>query len=147
MAAAVLLPYSVDAFNGIPDLASAEKAFQDREGDDYIQTGFTDVFLKHNAANKFKLVLLHRHGSLNQGQALVATNGTSVPWNLNHIFESGREAKKWDGAVFPTAWLVRNGRLMPYEFAFDPARPVGGTRGRLCPSDLAFVQDFLHLVQ
>jgi len=147
MTTAVIFPYAVDAFNDIPDLQSSEQKFISCEGQKYVENGFAQLFNKHKMTQKFNLVLLHRHGRLLSEQAMVDTNGTSVPWTVKHTFEDGDDYPKWNGAIFPTSWLVRDGRLMPYEFSFSPQNTSGTTSSRLGVADIAFVLDFVDYIE
>lgn len=147
MAETVLLPYNVDTFNTIPDLRSSEQTYIEREGHKYIKSGFAELFAKHEATPKFHLVLLHRHGRLQPEQAMVDTNGTSVPWTVSHLFEDGRDCPKWNGSIFPSSWLVQDGRLMPYEFQFAPTKSSTMNQLHLGDSDVAFVNDFVDFTE
>jgi hypothetical protein len=144
MTASIIHPYQTDLFNTIPRLPSSERVFHKREGNNFLDHGLADLFSKHNVFDVFTVVLLHRHNTLKQGEAMVDANGTSSAWTLGNVDSN---TTKYGGTVQPTTWMVLGSQLMPYEFAFSPTQDSGTLEGILSsPANIAFLEDFVAYV-
>lgn len=117
----VLSPYDVTTFNTLPDLGDSNERFNTSHGLEALQNSIGRIFIEHGLHHLFGVCLLHKHAMLQENQALVDANGTSTPWQLGNaeILENGT-FKKFNGLIKPHSWAVVDGKLVPYEFYFDP---------------------------
>lgn len=110
--AEILHPYNVHHFNNMPYLAEAEEAFTTNNGPDFVEHVFRPLLMKHKLETKLGLGLLHRHFKLDEPERLVEINNVSTPWAEGAFVKAN---------TAPSGWLIRGGKLMPYEFHFSPA--------------------------
>ncbi|RDL30699.1 uncharacterized protein BP5553_10044 [Venustampulla echinocandica] len=122
--AQVLQPYSTRVFNTLPELHMAQDSFMIKGGKGLVDNVFKPMIEKHGLEAKLGVGLLHRHFDLEGSEKLVEFNNISLPWN------SDREDSHNGGKVLPSAWVVRNGGLIPYEYYFSPLGRCGRVRGR-----------------
>ncbi len=113
--AEVVQPYSVAQFNQISDLYEAKKAFHAKDGLKFIREVFGPLVLKHGLEAQLGITILHRHFALKEPEKLVEFNNISLPWK-NQASDDSHSG----GKILPNAWLLDNGKLMPYEFFFSP---------------------------
>ena len=123
--AVLSLPYSVEHYNGLPDLEEAKTRFDNSNALDAITGEIASVFLKHRAEKKFGAILLHNHFFLGAHEKLVNIGSVAVPWDM----ESG-SAEICE--VGPSAWRFTNEGLVPYEFTHG---------GKPAALDQAFLDD------
>lgn len=112
--AEVLQPYSTNIFNTIPELHKARDSFTSKDGKALVDKVFRPMIESHKLEAKLGVGLLHRHFDLNGSEKLVEFNNISLPWNSDN--GDGHNG----GKVLPNAWVVRDGKLIPYEFYFSP---------------------------
>jgi hypothetical protein len=128
--AAVLQPYSTDAFNTLPDLHTAQESFVSKNGMDLVDNLYKPMIEKYQLEAKLGVGLLHRHFDLEGSEKLVEFNNISLPWqNHNGDDYSG-------GKIVPNAWAVSGNKLLPYEFYYSPL-------GRDSPFDFDATSKFL----
>lgn len=108
-------PYSVVEFNKIPDLHSATESFNANDGMEFVNKVFGPLVLKHGLEAQLGITVLHRHFRLEESEKLVEFNNVSVPWKLRDQNDTPS-----GGKILPNAWLLKDGKLMPYEFFFSP---------------------------
>jgi len=111
----VLQPYSVAEFNKIPDLYHANTAFLDKDGEKFVRDVFCPLVLKHGLEDYLGAGMLHRHFPLKESEKLVEFNNISMPWS-----HQGSDDSHSGGMILPRAWLLKDDKLMPYEFFFSP---------------------------
>ena len=144
MTASIFRPYQFDLFNTLPRLPSSERVFHKRQGNNFLDQGLADLFSKHNVFDVFTVVLLHRHNTLNLGEAMVDANGTSSAWTLGNVDSN---TTKYGGTIQPTTFVVLGSQLMPYEFAFSPTQDSSTPADILSsPANLDFLEDFVAYV-
>ncbi|MCJ1460775.1 hypothetical protein MMC28_011157 [Mycoblastus sanguinarius] len=104
-----ILPYSVEVYNSLPELATAKEELDIVHTSDILFTNIGQGFLKHHVETTLGLVLLHNHFLLEQNEKLVSVGPVAVPWNT----QSG--AKELD-EVQVSSWCFTERGLRPYEF-------------------------------
>ena len=134
----VLQAYDVHHFNTLPNLLDASHAFNSKDGGDFVDKVFKPLLIKHHLQGKLGIGLLHRHFDLAGSERLVEFNNVSTPWPIEG---EGYDVK---GAISPSAWLIKAGKLMPYEFNFDP---IGGEEALDLNSYDSFVLEFINVAQ
>lgn len=130
--AEVLLPYTTDLFNSLPDLHTASTNFASKGGITLVNDIFKAIIEKYHLEGKLGVGLLHRHFDLSGVEKLVEFNNISMPW-ANQDAEDNYSG----GKILPNAWAVRGNRLVPYEFYYSPL-------GRESHFDFAAIHLFLH---
>jgi hypothetical protein len=108
-------PSFSDAQEDILSLDQANNIFQTRKGPSVIDKSLKDLILSHGLADKFGVILVHRHSRLNPGEAMVSYNNTSSPWPSQVRAPCG-------GSIIPQSWRMKDGKLQPYEYRFVPSR-------------------------
>lgn len=111
--AEVLQPYAADIFNTLPDLPTAKESFVSNGGLDLIDKVLKPLIEGFKLESKLGVGLLHRHFDLQASEKLVEFNNISFPWNSIIEEHSG-------GKILPSAWAVKDGSLIPYEFYYSP---------------------------
>jgi hypothetical protein len=106
--------YSTHLYNSIPDLHDARDSFTAKGGADSVNSVFKPLILKHQLEAVLGVGLLHRHFDLRDNEKLVEFNNISIPWR----HQQGDDHT--GGKLLPSAWLIKEGRLIPYEFYFSP---------------------------
>ena len=129
--AEALQPFNVDLFNMINSLDSAKQAFKAKEGKKLVAEVFHKLLSKYHLESRLGVGLLHRHFDLAENEKLVEFNNVSVPW------ENVRTDDYAGGKVLPSAWLVEDEKLMPYEFYFSPC-------GKDAPFSFTGLEEFLE---
>ena len=128
--ASLLLPYSTQLFNDLPDLHTAQQIFLSRGGMKMIDHLFMPIIEKHGLEAQLGVGLVHRHFDLRDDEKLVEFNSISIPWaNQQGDDYSG-------GEIIPHAWAIHQGKLFPYEFYFSPL-------GKDAPFDFGAISNFL----
>jgi hypothetical protein len=113
--ASVLQPCSVAGFNKIPDLHPAKTAFHANDGPRFLCEVFRPLVEKHELTSQFGIGILHRHSALKDREKLVEFNNMSTPWK-----NQASDDSHFGGKIYPMAWLLTDGKLMPNEFFFSP---------------------------
>jgi hypothetical protein len=113
--AEVLQPYSVTQFNKILDLHDASTVFHAKDGMKFVNDVFGPLVKKHGLEAKLGISIAHRHFSLKGSEKLVELNNIAVPWK-----NQDGDDNHTGGNILPNAWLLVDGKLMPYEFFFSP---------------------------
>lgn len=111
----ILQPYSVSRFNKIPDLHHGTTSFHAKDGMKFVSEVFGPLVLKHGLEDQLGITILHRHFDLKEPEKLVEFNNIALPWK-----NQGQDDSHSGGKILPNAWLLDNGKLMPYEFFFSP---------------------------
>lgn len=141
--AEVQLPYSVDRFNAVPDLADARDAFAAKDGPVFFDNVFVPLIQKHGVDDKIGLCLLHRHFGLDGTEKLVEFNNVSLPWQDN-----GSETPMTVGGhILPSSWLIQDDKVMPYEFFFSAPGKEKTSLDLAIPENRAFVNEFVQAVK
>ena len=73
-------PYSVDVFNTLPDLQSAQADLLAHGGKEMVYRHFKPLIKKYMLQENIGIGLLHRHFELNDDEKLVEFNSISMPW-------------------------------------------------------------------
>ena len=143
--AEVLQPYSVQIFNSIPDIHDARDAFTAKDGRAFVDTVFIPLVLKYGLEEKVGLGLLHRHFALGNGEKLVELNNISTAWDV----EDDETSSPVGGQILPTAFLIQDGRFMPYEFCFTPInrQPTFKSVDLTDPNIQSFLEEFVRAVK
>ncbi|KAF7506890.1 hypothetical protein GJ744_011131 [Endocarpon pusillum] len=115
----ILQPYSVSEFNKIPDLYQGTTAFHAKDGMRFVNEVFGPLVLKHGLEAQLGITILHRHFDLKDPEKLVEFNNISLPWK-----NQDQDDSHSGGKILPNAWLLNDGKLMPYEFFFSPFNQV-----------------------
>lgn len=117
-------------FNSTPNLNGSREASSTKNGSRFVNETFRNLVERHNLESVFGIGLLHRHFDLKNDEKLVEFNNISTPWHHQEgdVYTGGK--------IIPNAWLINDGKLMPYEFYFSPL-------GRNKKIDLAAVNNFL----
>jgi hypothetical protein len=135
--------YNIDKFNTLPDVVESDISLRSNEDLPQFWGAIRALFLNYiSMAEIVGVVLLHKHFELGKKEALVDVNNSSTPWRLP-IHKKPRSGvfKKHHGFIRPQSWLLEEGKLMPYEFYFDP-----GQKDAAPALDAKFVQDFAELL-
>ncbi|KAG8408499.1 hypothetical protein J3458_019535 [Metarhizium acridum] len=144
MAAAVLRPYDVDLFNGIPSLGEANEQFLAHNGPEVIILSLWKLFSKYKLTDQYGPVLVHRHWPASLNEAVVDVNGTSTAWTLEAGEQTGMlQFEKYERPIKPSSWMMVKGQLMPYEFYFASQKE----HDEPAPLDSAFVQEFASILE
>jgi len=130
-------PTSSDSQENILSLAQADDMFQSRKGPGIVDESLKTLILTHGLADKFGVILVHRHARLKQGEAMVSYKNTSSPWPSQARAPCG-------GSVIPQAWRMKDGKLQPYEYRFVPSR--AGLQDAL-NSHSSFVTEFADALE
>lgn len=109
-------PYMADAYNSLPTLTAAEKAFRDLDVQSQLHGPIRDIFFEHGVQDTYGIALLHRHFPIESTHRLVEHNGISVPWQLGD--ETSTIGCKWGGVIKPRSLRLFDGAFRPYEFLF-----------------------------
>ncbi|OAA58321.1 hypothetical protein ISF_06860 [Cordyceps fumosorosea ARSEF 2679] len=128
--------YSTDAYNSLPNVASAAAAYRACHGDLLTRQLMPDLFRRHAVQANLGLALLHRHHHhtgappLGAGESMTALSGTKSP------------APRQLGV--PAVWRldVADGHVIPVEFSLEAA-PVDWGGDRL----QAFVKEFAAVLR
>ncbi|KAJ9657455.1 hypothetical protein H2198_004330 [Neophaeococcomyces mojaviensis] len=132
-----ILPYSVEEFNKIPDLAVSVKKLFQWNGESFLISTIRLLLLEHGLTDTFGVQLLHSQFSLRKDEKLVEFNYQATGWDL----KNGDELM--GGRVVPTSWRLITGKgLMPYEFEFLPLSTDRGFDLTM-PKYQAFLKDFV----
>lgn len=107
--ASLVLPYTVEHYNSLPELQVAKFQFESVRASDILFTDIGRVFVKHHVENMLGVVLLHNHFLLNPHEMLVSVNSAAVPWDT-------RSSTKELGAVNASSWRFTENGIAPYEF-------------------------------
>jgi hypothetical protein len=99
-------------------------------------------------ADKFGVVLVHRHFDLLKNQGLVDVNGSTMAWTLDDLNATTSIFYKHGGQIMPKSWLLSDNKLMPYEFYFVPPVLKANNATRSCniEFDPDFVKEFAHIL-
>lgn len=111
----ILQPYSVSQFNQIPDLYKAKTTFHAKDGVKFVREVFGPLVLKHGLEATLGITILHRHFALQEPEKLVEFNNISLPWK-----NQSSDDTHSGGKILANAWLLNDGKLMPYEYFFSP---------------------------
>jgi hypothetical protein len=143
--AEVLQPYSAQHFNAIPDIHDARDTFAAKAGRAFVDAVFIPLVKKHGLEDKVGLSLLHRHFALEDGENLVELNNISTPWSA----DNNETSLPVGGQILPTAWLIQDGKFMPYEFYFTPVNCSFSFKSidLTDPNIRGFLEDFVEAVK
>lgn len=133
-------PYSVERYNTLPTFEEAEQIFIERNGLELINNKIAPLIANHNLKSKIAVELLCRSFALRPGEKLVHFNHTATPWTAQ------AQSELFHLRVREEAWLLTDGRWMPYEFAYD--RPSCQTIDGLAEDDTIrhFLSEFAALL-
>lgn len=109
-------PYIADAYDSLPTLAAAEKAFRDLDVQSRLHGPIRDIFVAHGVQEVYGVALLHRHFAIEPTSRLVEHSGTSVPWEIGD--ETSTVCRKWGGVIKPRSLRLFGGDFRPYEFSY-----------------------------
>jgi hypothetical protein len=107
--------YSAAEFNSIPYLSEQNDEFQTRDAQRVVNSDLKELFTRYGVANRLGVSLVHRHFELKDDEAMVESNGISMPWTNPDLITMQDE----DGVLIPSNWAVRQHRFMPTEFVFE----------------------------
>lgn len=138
--------YAAEKFNSLPFLGESNKAFQAIGGKEALFSDLEALFIRYGVTNLLGLILVHRHFDVNEDELLVECNGTAQPWTVP---DSASIYDDDDGIIKPQSWVFLRGRLMPFEFFFEPSfsSPKDPNLDPLSGVDSAFFREFESLLQ
>ncbi|KAL3472730.1 hypothetical protein BJX99DRAFT_262046 [Aspergillus californicus] len=134
--------YTSQEFNNLPFLGASNKALEASSGREALFSDLKVLFARYGVIDRFGITLVHRHFDLNQNEVLVESNGTTMPWTTTGLRDE-------DGTIRPHSWAVLRGRLMPFEFYFEPnfASPELSSLDYFSGVDPGFFDEFKSLLQ
>lgn len=137
--ATVILPYSTQDYNSLPNIADAGSSLKPADIA-LLTTVVGQVFVKHKVQDIFGIILLHNHFSLDENEILVNIGPVAVPWKTSSLIEQQRDVRG-------SAWRFIEQGIAPYEFTYDvSSQPdVGGFQPFL--SELRALLDRLGLLE
>ncbi|KAL2819550.1 hypothetical protein BDW59DRAFT_151341 [Aspergillus cavernicola] len=137
--------YAAEKFNNLPFLGESSKAFQAIGDKEALFSDLKALFVRYGVTDLFGLTLVHRHFDVNENELLVESNGTTMPWT---VLDSASFYDD-DGTITPQSWAFLRGRLMPFEFFFEPSfsSPKDPSLDPFSGIDSAFFREFESLLQ
>ncbi|GFF59091.1 hypothetical protein IFM51744_09792 [Aspergillus udagawae] len=132
--------YTSEKFNSLPFLGESSKAFQSIGDKEALFSDLKDLFIRYGVTDLLGLTLVHRHFDVNEDELLVESNGTTMPWTVPGLASFCDD----DGTIKPQSWAFLHGRLMPFEFFFEPSfsSPKDPRVDLLSGVDSAFFHEF-----
>lgn len=109
--ATAVLPYSVQRYNSLPNIADAGINLTSADIA-LLTTTIGQVFVKYEVQYLFGIILLQNHFSLDESEILVNVGSVAVPWKTTSRAEQLRDVKG-------SAWRFTEQGVAPYEFAYD----------------------------
>ncbi|KAE8367094.1 hypothetical protein BDV27DRAFT_124462 [Aspergillus caelatus] len=103
-------PYSISAFNSLPDLYHAQEGFKTNGGPELVNNVLRPLIVQHGLESTLGVGLLHRHFDLSDKEKLVEFNNVSTPW------KNQQGDKHSGGRILPCAWMIDGNGFVPYEF-------------------------------
>ncbi|PIA12577.1 hypothetical protein COEREDRAFT_36450, partial [Coemansia reversa NRRL 1564] len=96
-------------YNKLPELHEARNALHKRT--DYLLhlKNIGQIFIKHDVQDNFGVILLHKHFEIDKDQNMVELVSNDKT-NTSPIYV------KIDNAISPHSWIIKNGKVIPYEY-------------------------------
>ncbi|KAL3438874.1 hypothetical protein BDV09DRAFT_158818 [Aspergillus tetrazonus] len=137
--------YSAEKFNRLPFLSESSEALQSVGDKGALFSDLNALFVRYGVTDLLGLTLVHRHFDVNEDELLVECNGTTTPWTVPDSVSLCVD----DGTIKPQSWAFLHGRLMPFEFFFEPSFSSTGVPSPdpLSGVDSAFFHEFESLLQ